>query len=132
MKEYIVRFHVAVHDVVFIEDLEGLEELFEDEQSIGFWEFDLLGEEILEGTTVAVLIDKVEIVGCFEHVVVLDDIGVAFYVGEDVDLVDCALLQLLILFKFIDGDHLYRVFFFVVVVYGSIYFTIHARSDRFV
>lgn len=132
MKEYIVRFHVAVHDVVFIEDLEGLEELFEDEQSIGFWELDLLGEEVLEGATVAVLIDKVEIVGCFEHVVVLDDIGVAFYVGEDVDLVDRALLQLLILFKFIDGDHLYRVFFFVVVVYRSIYFTIHSRSDRFV
>ncbi len=132
MKEYIVRFHVTVHDVVFIEDLEGLEELFEDEQSIGFWELDLLGEEVLEGATVAVLIDKVEIVGCFEHVVVLDDIGVAFYVGEDVDLVDRALLQLLILFKFIDGDHLYRVFFFVVVVYRSIYFTIHSRSDRFV
>lgn len=132
MKEYIVRFHVTVHDVVFIEDLEGLEELFEDEQSIGFWEFDLLGEEVLEGATVAVLIDKVEIVGCFEHVVVLDYIGVAFYVGEDVDLVDCALLQLLILFKFIDGDHLYRVFFFVVVVYRSIYFAIHSRSDRFV
>lgn len=132
MKEYIVRFHVTVHDVVFIEDLEGLEELFEDEQSIGFWELDLLGEEVLEGATVAVLIDKVEIVGCFEHVVVLDDIGVAFYVGEDVDLVDRALLELLILFKFIDGDHLYRVFFFVVVVYRSIYFAIHARSDRFV
>lgn len=34
MKEYIVGFHVSVHDVVLIQYLEGLEELFEDKQGI--------------------------------------------------------------------------------------------------
>jgi hypothetical protein len=35
MEEDVVGLHVAVHDVVLVEDLEGLKQLFEDEESVG-------------------------------------------------------------------------------------------------
>jgi hypothetical protein len=36
MKENIIGLHIAVHDIVLIEDLECFEELFEDKESILF------------------------------------------------------------------------------------------------
>lgn len=44
MEEDIVRFHISVHNVVFVEDLEGFKELLEDEEGIGLGEFPLLGQ----------------------------------------------------------------------------------------
>ena len=62
MKEDIVRLHISMHDVVLVQDLKGLKELFEDEEGVGFGELTLLGEKVLEGASVAVLIDKVEVI----------------------------------------------------------------------
>ena len=91
MEEDIVRFHIPVHNVVFIEDLEGLKQLLEDEEGIGFWEFTLLAQQVLKSASVAVLVDEVEVIGGFEHVEIFDDVGVGFDIGEDVDFVDSAL-----------------------------------------
>lgn len=43
MEEDIIGLHVSVHDVVLVKDLEGLEELFEDEKCLRFCEFGLFG-----------------------------------------------------------------------------------------
>lgn len=48
----------------------------------------------------------------------------ALDIGEDVYLIDRAFLQLLVLFEFIDGDHLYGVLLLVVVVYRTVYLAI--------
>ena len=53
-------------------------------------------------------------------------------VGEDVDLVDRALLELLVLLEFVYRDHLDRVFLLVVVVYRTIDLPVDARADRLV
>jgi hypothetical protein len=50
-------------------------------------------------------------------------------VGEDVDLVDCALLELFVFLEFIDGDHFDCVFLFVVVVYCAIDLPVYAGTD---
>lgn len=52
----------------------------------------LLREEALQGTPIAVLVDEVKVVGSFEHVIVSDDVLMAFDVAENVNFVDCALL----------------------------------------
>lgn len=53
-------------------------------------------------------------------------------VGEDVDLVDRALLELLVLLEFVYRDHLDRVFLLVVVVYRTVDLPVDARTDRLV
>ena len=53
-------------------------------------------------------------------------------VGEDVDLVDRALLELLVLLEFVYRDHLDRVFLLVVVVYRTVDLPVDARADRLV
>lgn len=80
-----------MHDVVLIEDLEGFDELFEDEEGLFFCDDPFFAEHAFEGASVAVLVDEVEVVGRFEHVDVLDDVLIFLDVGQDVDLVHRAL-----------------------------------------
>jgi hypothetical protein len=51
---------------------------------------------------------------------------------EDVDFVDCALLQFFVLLEATHFDHLYSILFIVVFVYGSIDFTVSTLSYDFV
>jgi hypothetical protein len=81
-----------VHDVVLVEDLEGVDELFENEKGLFFWYDSIFAEHALEGASVAVLVDEVEVVGSFEHVDVLDDVLIFLDVSEDVDLINGTLL----------------------------------------
>ena len=92
MEENIIRFHIAMHDVIFIENLKRFQKLLKDEQRILFWQFDLFWKKTFKSTTVAVLINEIEVIGGFEHVNVLDDVVVLFNIGQNIDLVDCAFL----------------------------------------
>jgi hypothetical protein len=76
-----------MHDVVLIEFLECLQKLLEDDQCFLLPQRLLLLEEGLEGASVAVLIDEVEVVGRLEGLDEADDVLVLER-GEDVDLVD--------------------------------------------
>lgn len=51
----------------------------------------MFAEKAFKGASITEFVDEIEVVGGFEHVVVFDDVGVCFDVGEDVDFVDCAL-----------------------------------------
>ena len=90
VEEDVIGLEVPMHDVVLVEDLEGFEELFEDEEGFFFLEGVFLPEEPLQSAAVAVLVDEVEVVLGFEHVVVGDDVFVFLDVGEDVNFVDGA------------------------------------------
>ena len=103
VEEDVVWLKIPVHDVVLVEDLEGVDELFENEKGLFFGYDSVLAEHALEGASVAVLVDEVEVVGGFEHVDVLDDVLIFLYVREDVDLVNGTLLQL---FVFLEPPHL--------------------------
>jgi hypothetical protein len=55
-----------MHDVIFIQFLKGLQQLPENDQRLRLSQIFLLLEQRFKGTTVAVLIDEVEVVGSFE------------------------------------------------------------------
>jgi hypothetical protein len=48
-------------------------------------------EQLVKSASIAVLIDKIKVVGGFEHVDVFDDVGAGLQSGEDVDFIDGAL-----------------------------------------
>ena len=101
-----------MHYVVLAKDLESLSDLPEVTQGLRLFEARFFLEELLEGASVAELIDEVEIVDGLEHVIIFDDMLTRFKVAEDVDFVNGALLELgkfpkLIGFDHLDGDHLF-------------------------
>lgn len=109
-----------MHNVVLVEHLEGLDELFEDQEGLPFGNDAILAEHALEGASVAVLVDEVEVVGRLEHVDILDYMLVLLDVGEDIDFVDGALLQFFVLFEPADLDDLDGVLLVIKLVDGPI------------
>jgi hypothetical protein len=106
MHEDIVRFDIPVHDIAAGKHLKRLHNLLEVKHGSLLRKRTLLLHDAVQGATVAVLIDEVEVVGSLEHVDVLDDIGAGLQRGQDVDLIDRALLQLGDLFELFGLDHL--------------------------
>ncbi len=121
-----------MHDVVFVEYLEGIDELFEDEEGLLLRDDLVLPEDSFEGATVTELVDEVEVVGSLEHVDVFYYVLVLLDVGQDVDLVDRALLQLLVLLEPPHLDHLHCVLLVVVFIYCPVHLTVRALSDYLV
>jgi hypothetical protein len=124
MEKYVVRLEISVHDVVLVQYLEGFEELFENQEGGLFREFSLSGKQTLQSTSIAVLVNEVKIIGCFEHVEVADDVLVDFDVGEDVDFIYRALLEFFILSELGDGNYLYCVLLLVVVIDCTVDFSV--------
>lgn len=79
-----------MHNIVFVEYLEGFDELFEDQKCCFFWDDSIFAKHAFESASVAVLVDEVEVVGCLEHVDIFDDMLIFFDVGEYIDFVDGA------------------------------------------
>ena len=102
-----------MHDIVFIEYLEGIDELLEDEECLFFGDDPFFAEHAFESAAVAVFVDEVEVVGCFEHVDVLDDVFIFFDVGEDVDLIDSTLFKFFVLLEASNLDNLHCIFFVI-------------------
>ena len=121
-----------MHDVVLVEHLEGVDELLEDKEGFLFGNYPLLAEDALERSTVAVLIDEVEVVRSFEHVDILDNVLVLFNIRQDVDLVDRALFQFLVLFEPPDLDHLDCVLLVVEFVDCSVDLSVGPLPYNFV
>jgi hypothetical protein len=121
-----------MHDVILIEYLKGIDELLEDEQSPLFRNDSIFPEYSLERASIAVLVDEVEVVGGLEHVHIFDDMLVFFDIGEDVDLIDGALLELLVLLESADLYNFDRVLFVVVFVDGAEDLAVGALSDYLV
>ena len=113
-----------MHDVVLVEHLEGVDKLFEDEQGLFLNDDFVLPEKALEGAPVAVLVDEVEVVGRLEHIDVLDDVLILLDVGEDVYLIDGALLQFFVLFESAHLDDFDRVLLAVQLVDGPVDLTV--------
>lgn len=97
-----------MHDIVFIEHFECLQNLPEESVSLDLGETSFLLNHPVQGTPIAELVDEVIVVGCLEHIDVGDYVG-AFvaYLRQDVDFVDGALLQLGRIFEFLGGDYFY-------------------------
>ncbi len=81
-----------MHDIVAVEYLESFNNLGKIGESNTFRKCSFVFEELFECTSVAKLIDEVEVVSSFEHIEVLDDVLARFEIGEDVDLIVGAFL----------------------------------------
>jgi hypothetical protein len=90
--ENVIWLDISVHDIATRKNLECLDNLLEVEENSLLGEGSLLLHEFIESSTVAVLIDEVEVVGGFEHIDVLDDVGAALEGGKNVNFIDSALL----------------------------------------
>ena len=107
MQQDVVRFDVSVHNITSGQDLEGLKHLSEEKEGFLFRKRCLFLHQLVHGPPVAVLVNKVEVVGCLQHVNVLHNVGTVLQVRQDVDLIYRAFLQLWNLFEFLGLDHLY-------------------------
>lgn len=132
MEKNIVRFHVSMHNIVFIKNLKRIKKLLKNKQSFRLSEFFFLSQEVLKSATIAILINKIEVVVCFQHIVVTDDMLIGFDAAQNVYLIYSTLLQLFVLSKTRYWNHFYCVLFFISVIDCTIYFAVDSRADDFV
>jgi len=121
-----------MHNVVLIEYLEGIDELLENQKSLFLGQGSFFSESALECASVAVFVDEIEIIRCFEHVDILNYVLILLDISQNVDLVDRAFLQFFVLFKPSHLDDLDGVFLVVIFIDGSENLTVSALSDYFV
>ena len=76
-----------MHDIIFIEFFECINKLSKDDKCLMLGQTFLFLKHGFEGTSIAILIDEVEVVGSFECLDKPDYILI-FEWGEDIDLVD--------------------------------------------
>jgi hypothetical protein len=81
-----------MHDVVLVEYLEGIDELFEDKKCCFLRDDSILAQHAFECPSVAILIDEIEVIGSLEHVDILDDMLILLDVCQYVDFVNRAFL----------------------------------------
>ena len=74
MHEDIGQLEIPVHDLILDDGLESIENLYEKFNSLFFRDGFILLEVLLEVAFVAVLKDKIEIIGSFLNIVQSDDI----------------------------------------------------------
>ena len=86
-------------------------------------------EQLVKSAPVAEFVNEVEVVGCFEHVDILDDVGARLEGREDVDLVDCAFLELGDLAKLLGLHHLDGHFLLGDHVHRLVYLRIHTLAQ---
>ena len=121
-----------MHDIVLVEDLEGIEELFKNKKSLLLGQSSLLFENAFQSAPITVFVNKVTVIRGFQHIDILDDVFVLFYVGENVDFIDCAFFELLVLFESSDFDDFDGVLFIIVFVDRPVDLSISSFTDNFV
>ena len=96
-----------MHNIVFGQYFEGIDYLFEVEECLGLLKASLvLLQNLLKSASIAELVDKVEVIDCFEHVVVTDYVWTRLEVAENIYFVDSAFLEFWQLSKLVRFDHL--------------------------
>lgn len=81
-----------MHNIIFIKYLKSVNKLFEDEQGVLLTDNSFFTKQSLESASIAILINKIKVIGSLKHVDILDNMFMFFNIGQYVDLVDCAFL----------------------------------------
>lgn len=84
--------------------------------------------DLIQSSSIAKLVNKIEIVSSFEHIEVSNDVLIDLNIGENVYLIDRAFFQFFVLSKLRDWNHFNRVLFLVFVIDSSVDFPINART----
>ncbi len=128
MHENIIRLEISMHDIIFGEYFEGFNHLLEVEESFLFREWPILLHLSIQSTSIAILIYEIEIVRCFEHVNVPNDIGAGLDSRENVYFVHCTFLEFRNLPESVCFDYLDRNLLFSFHMNGPEYFSINSFS----
>jgi len=64
-----------MHYVAAGEYFKSLDHLFEISKCSLLWEGSLLLHEFIKCSSIAIFIDEIEVIGCFEHIDVLNNVG---------------------------------------------------------
>ena len=131
MKKYIGGFEISMHDIFVGENFEGLKYLLKILVDFILWEMSVFFDLLIEGASVAVFVEEIEIVDGFEYLDEFDDMG-AIDFGEDLYLIECALLEFGILFESFKMDDFDGNLFWISTVDSSENFTILSLTDLFV
>jgi len=118
-----------MHDVVFSQNPESLNDLFEVNQSSFFRERSFFLHEFIKSSSITILIDEVKVVGSFEHIDILDNIGAVLKSREDVDLIDRAFLQFRYLSEFFCLHDFNSYFLFCSHVNCLIHFCVDSFTE---
>ena len=121
-----------MHDIVFIEDLKSVDELFKNEKCVFFVDKFIFSENRFECSSIAELINEIEVVGSFEHIDVFDDVLIFFYICEDINLINCAFLQFFVLLETTNLDNLDSVLFVIIFIDCPVNFSVCAFSNNLV
>lgn len=117
-----------MHDVVLIQYLERFQQLLEYLQSLLLMQPVLLLQPMLQCPLVAEFVHKIKVIRGFEHLDVSDDIGTLLDSLQDLDFVDCALLELGVLLELYDGDDLHCKLLVCLKVAGLVNSAVHALA----
>lgn len=118
MQQQILRLEITMHDIMPTQNAKSLHHLRKIHQRCLLRKASLLLEQFLKCSSIAVLIDKVVVIGSFEHIEIFDDVWTRLECAEDVDLVVGALLELRVLLEFLGFDHLYGDLLLCLDVYA--------------
>jgi hypothetical protein len=129
MEEDVAGFDVPVHDVVADEHFERFEEVAEVAQRPFLWEVPGLLDQILECATIAELIDKVDIVGCFEYFDELDNMSGVLYFRKGLNFIDGELFKSGAEFVLLDSDDLDCNYLFSFLVGSLVYLSKFSFTD---
>jgi hypothetical protein len=81
-----------VHDITAGKYFKSLYDLSKVYEGSFFRKGSLLLHEFVQCSSVAILINEVEVVGSLKHIDIFDDIWTALQGGKNVDFIDCAFL----------------------------------------
>lgn len=82
-----------MHYIVLIEHFEGVKQLFEVGEGLWLWELHLTFKKVIEGASIAVFVDEVEVISCPKHLNELDDVGGRRTdCRQCLDFIECAFL----------------------------------------
>lgn len=95
MNQYIFWLQVAMHDVMFIQNLKPFQYLLQKLHSFMLRKVPIFLYETIKCTPIAVLIDKIKIIRSLQHIDIVDDIlALVTDLRQDIDLINGALLEL--------------------------------------
>jgi predicted dithiol-disulfide oxidoreductase (DUF899 family) len=86
VQQNVAGLEVAVQYVFVEKFLEGVQDLFENDDGLLFLETLFGLDDVLKGASAAVLVDQVKVIDGAQHLYEADDVGV-FYFGEYLYLV---------------------------------------------
>ena len=121
-----------MHDIVFVKNLESFNKLFKNQQGSSLIKGMLFSKHSFQSSSIAVFINKVEIILGFKHIKVSDDMFVLLNICQDINFMDCAFLEFFVCQKFPDFDHLDSILFIVNFIDCSIDFAIGALSNNLI